>query len=108
MRSLSPPARSYLIFAALLTFGLSVSGLFYNLLIVELGYNVRTVTLLVVGPVSILGLLNSLPVLVAGTSSLPIWWLVSRVGPRPALIASALISAGSLLGTALNSDPLPL
>lgn len=108
MRSLSPAARRYLLHAAMLTFGLSVSGLFYNLLIVELGYDVRTVELPVVGPVSILGLLNSLPVLVAGISSLPIWWLVSRVGPRPALVASALISAGSLLGTALWSDPLPL
>lgn len=108
MRSLSSPARRYLLFAALLTFGLSVSGLFYNLLMVELGFDQRTVTLPVVGPVSILGLLNSLPVLVAGLSSLPIWWLVSRVGPRPALVASAVISAASLLGTALWSDPLPL
>jgi MFS family permease len=108
MRSLSPAARRYLIHAALLTFGLSVSGLFYNLLIVELGYNVRTLALPVVGEVSLLGLLNSLPVLVGGLSSLPIWWLVSRIGPRPALVASALIAAGSLLGTALSSDPLPL
>jgi MFS family permease len=108
MRSLTLPARRYLLFTALLTFGLSLSGLFYNLLMVELGYDVRTVTLPVVGPVSILGLLNSLPVLVAAVSSLPIWWLVSRVGPRPALAASALISAASLLGTALASEPLPL
>jgi predicted MFS family arabinose efflux permease len=108
MRSLSPDARRYLAFSALLTFGLAISGLFYNLLVVALGYDVRTVRLPVVGPVSILGLLNSTPVLVAGLSSLPIWWLVSRIGPRPALVASALLSAASLLGSALLSEPLPL
>jgi len=108
MRNLSRPARRYLLHAALLTFGLAVSGLFYNLLIVALGYDQQTLRLPVVGELSLLGLLNSLPVVVAGLSSLPIWWLVSRFGPRRALLASALLSAGSLLGTALGREPLAL
>lgn len=108
MRSLSPPARRYLLHTALLTFGLSIAGLFYNLLLVELGFDRRTLTLPVVGPLTVLGLMNSTPVLAAGVSSLPIWWLVSRIGPRPALVASAVISGASLLGTALLDGPVAL
>jgi MFS family permease len=105
---LTPAARRYLLYAALLTFGLAISGLFYNLLIVALGYDQLSVALPLAGEVSLLGLLNSLPVLVAGLSSLPIWWLVSRFGPRPALVAGALLAATSLLGAALGDGPLPL
>jgi MFS family permease len=108
MRSLSPAARRYLLHAALLTFGLAISSLFYNLLLLELGFDQQTLTLPLLGPLSLLGLLNSLPVLVAGASSLPIWLLVSRFGPRPALVAGALLAALSLLGTATLRGPLPL
>jgi MFS family permease len=106
--SLTPAARRYLLYAALLTFGLAISSLFYNLLIVALGYDQLGLRLPLAGDVSLLGLLNSLPVLVAGVSSLPIWWLVSRFGPRPALVAGSLLAAASLLGTALGEGPLPL
>ncbi|HMQ30616.1 MAG TPA: MFS transporter [Chloroflexaceae bacterium] len=105
MRQLSGPARLYLVHTALLTFGLAVSSLFFNLLLVELGYDRRALALPVVGELSLLGLLNSLPVLVAALSSLPLWWLVSRVGPRPALVAGALLHAASLLGAALWPAP---
>ena len=108
LSTFSPPARRYLLHTTLLTFGLSVSALFFNLLLVALGYAERTVALPLVGELSLLGLLNSLPVLVAGLSSLPIWWLVSVVGPRPALLAGALLHAASLLGVALWTAPLPL
>lgn len=105
MRQLSGPARLYLVHTSLLTFGLAVSSLFFNLLLVELGYDRRSLALPIVGELSLLGLLNSLPVLVAGLSSLPLWWLVSRVGPRPALVAGALLHGASLLGAALWPAP---
>jgi MFS family permease len=108
MANLSGPARRYLLHATLLTFGLAISGLFYNLLIVGLGYDRLSFALPLAGEVSLLGILNSLPVLTAGLCSVPIWWLVSRFGSRPALIASALLAAISLLGTALWSEPTAL
>ena len=108
MAKLSPAARRYLIYAALLTFGLAISSLFYNLLIVALGYDELNLALPLAGEFPLLGLLNSVPVLVAGLSSLPIWWLVSRIGPGPALVAGALLAATSLLGTAVGAGPLPL
>ncbi|NTU83078.1 MAG: MFS transporter [Chloroflexales bacterium] len=108
MRNLSRPARRYLLHTALLTFGLATSSLFFNLLLVDLGYDERTVTVPLIGELPLLGLLNSLPVLVAGLSSLPLWWLVSRVGPRPALVAGAILHALSLLGVAIWTAPLPL
>lgn len=108
MPRLTGPAWRYLIHSVLLTFGLAVSGLFYNLLLVELGYDQRGTRLPLVGEVPLLGLLNSLPVLVAALSSLPIWWAVSRGGPRRALVAGALLSGGALLGVALWPAPLPL
>lgn len=108
MRKLSGPARLYLVHTALLTFGLAISALFFNLLLVELGYDERSVALPLVGELSLLGLLNSLPVLVAALSSLPLWWLVSRFGPRPALVAGALLHGASLLGAAFWPAPAPL
>lgn len=108
MLTLTRPARRYLVHASLLTFGLAISSLFYNLLLVALGYDERAIALPFLGELSLLGLLNGLPVLVAGLSSLPLWWLVSRVGPRPALVAGALLHAGALLGAALWPEPVPL
>ncbi len=108
MHKLSQPARRYLLHTTLLTFGLAVSALFFNLLLVELGYAERSVAVPLIGELPLLGLLNSMPVLVAGLSSLPLWWLVSKVGPRPALVAGALLHAIALLGVALWPAPLPL
>lgn len=108
MRNLSGPARLYLVHTALLTFGLAVSSLFFNLLLVELGYDRQRVPLPIVGELSLLGILNSLPVLIAALSSVPLWWLVGRVGPRPALVAGALLHAASLLGAALWPAPATL
>lgn len=108
MPSLTRPARRYLFHAALLTSGLAISGLFYNLLLVELGYDRRGIRLPLAGETPLLGLLNSLPVLAAALSSLPILWAVQRIGLRAALILGALLHAVALLGVALRPDPAPL
>jgi MFS family permease len=108
MNRLSRAARLYLVYAALLTFGLAVAALLFNLALVELGYDQRTIALPLVGERSLLGVLNSLPVAVAALSSLPLWYLVSVIGPRPALIIGAFLHALSLLVVALRPEPLPL
>ena len=73
MSHLSQPARLYLLHAAILTLGLSLSGLFFNLALASLGYDRQTVRLPLLGVLSLLGVLNSLPVLAAALSSLPLW-----------------------------------
>ncbi|CAA9374619.1 MAG: hypothetical protein AVDCRST_MAG93-8714, partial [uncultured Chloroflexia bacterium] len=83
-RALSHPARLYLLHAALLTSSLAIYGLFFNLLILALGY-----------PREFLGTLNTVSLRVAAVTSLPLWWLVTRVGLRPALIGSAVLNAAS-------------
>lgn len=108
IKRLSRAARLYLIYAALLTFGLAVAALLFNLALVELGYDQRTIVLPLVGERSLLGILNSLPVGVAALSSLPLWYLVSIIGPRPALIIGAALHALSLLAIVLRPEPLPL
>jgi MFS family permease len=108
MQRLSRAARLYLVYAALLTFGLAVAALLFNLALVELGYDQRTVALPLVGERSLLGVLNSLPVAVAALSSLPLWYMVSVIGPRPALVIGAMLHAVSLLVVALRPEPLPL
>lgn len=96
--SLQRPARLYLIHMALLTFGLAISSLFFNLAIPALGYDLP-----------FLGLLTSLPVVVAGLLTLPLWWLITRtMRLRMALLASALLYAGSVLAVALWPAALPL
>lgn len=101
MPTFTPIARRYLIFVGLLTFGLAISSLFFNLLLVAMGYHERSVRLPIVGELPLLGLLNSLPVFVAAAASLPLWWLISRIGPHTALIAAALLQAIALAGVAL-------
>jgi MFS family permease len=108
MQRLSRAARFYLIYAALLTFGLAVAALLFNLLLIELGYDQRTVQLPLLGERALLGVLNSLPVAAAALSSLPIWYLVSRIGARPALLIGACVHALHLLIIALRPEPLPL
>lgn len=89
--SLQPPAQLYLAHMALLTFGLAINVLFFNLAIPALGYSL-----------TFLGVLNSAPTLVAGVLTLPLWWLVTRViGLWLALVISALFQAGAILTIAL-------
>lgn len=108
MRRLTPDARCYLWYMALLTAGLSLYSLFFNLLLLALGYDQQLLPLPFLGELSLLGLLNSIPVLTSALSSLPLWLLVSRWGPRPALIAGTLLTAITLLGTALWPAPLSM
>lgn len=108
MRRLTPDARRYLWYMALLTSGLSLYSLFFNLLLLALGYDQQLLPLPLLGELSLLGLLNSIPVLTSALSSLPLWLLVSRWGPRPALIAGTLLTTITLLGTALWPAPLSM
>jgi len=108
LRNLTRAARLYLLHAALLTFGLALSALYYNLLLERLGYDLLQVAVPVVGQMRLIGLLNSLAVLVAGLSSLPLWWLVSVIGPRAGLVAAAALQVGSLGIVAIWPEPLPL
>jgi len=89
-RDLSPAARLYLIHAALLTGSLAVSGLFFNLLILALGY-----------PITFIGTLDTAAIAVAACLSVPLWWLVARVGYRRALVANALLQAAAISLAAL-------
>jgi MFS family permease len=108
MSNLSKPARLYLLHAAILTLGLSISEIFFNLALVSLGYDRQTIRLPLLGELSMLGVLNSLPVLAAALSSLPLWWLVGRAGLRACLLIATALTALSLLSVALWPEPLPL
>lgn len=96
-RELRPPARLYLLHAALLTCSLAIYGLFFNLVILALGY-----------PRTFLGQLNGLGIAVAAVFSVPLWWLVTRIGFQRALIANALLLAGSALIVAFTPSTLLL
>ena len=94
---MSTPARLYLLHAALLTSSLAISSLYFNLLILALGY-----------PRQFLGQLNTVALGVAAILSLPLWWLVTRIGLRQALLASAVCQAASAFVFAWWPTPLPL
>src|SRR4051812_7534464 len=96
-RGLGRTAWLYLLHVALLTSSLAIMGLLFNLAILALGY-----------PLSFLGLLNTLALLVAAGLSLPLWWLATRVGLRTALLASALIQALGALMFAIWPTTAPL
>ncbi len=98
IRTLQLPARLYLLHMVLLTFGLAVNVLLFNLAIPALGYSLR-----------LLGLLNSVPMLVAALTTLPLWWLVTRaIALRTALLCSALLQAAAILTVVLAPSPVYL
>ena len=97
-RMLSHAARLYLLHAAMLTASLAIYGLFFNLLILALGY-----------PREFLGTLNTVSLRVAAVTSIPLWWLVTRIGLRPALVGSAVLNAASAFMLALRpSEPVAI
>ncbi|MEM8532660.1 MAG: MFS transporter [Chloroflexota bacterium] len=96
-RYLSIPALLYLLHAAFLTGSLAISALFFNLAIDAMGY-----------PRTFLGQLDSLAILVAASLSLPLWWLVTRIGLRQAMIANAIIQATSVFIYAFWPAVVPL
>ncbi|NTV62376.1 MAG: MFS transporter [Oscillochloris sp.] len=108
MAQLSRAARLYLLHMVLLTLGLSVNGLFFNLALVALGYDQRTLAIPLLGELSLLGLLNSLPVLAGALSSPLLWWLVSRVGLKVSLLISSALMVLPQLSLALWPQPVPL
>lgn len=81
-RRLTTPARLYLLHAALLTASLAIWALFFNLAVLALGYSRE-----------FLGILNAASIGVAALASVPLWWLVTRIGLRTALLANALLQA---------------
>lgn len=95
--SLRPEARWYLLHAALLTGGLGIGALLYNLTIDALGYE-RI----------FLGQLETVARLTALLLLLPLWWLVGVIGLRQALLLSAGLQAGSALTLALWPESVPL
>jgi predicted MFS family arabinose efflux permease len=97
LRSLSRPARLYLLHAALLTSSLAISSLFFNLAIIALGY-----------PPTFLGLLNTVAIGVAAVLSVPLWWLAARIGLRWGLLISAALQAICALIFALWPAAVPL
>ena len=85
-RQLRPPARLYLIHAALLTSSLAIIGLLLNLAVLALGFSL-----------DFLGLLNTVSFASAAALSVPLLWLVTRVSLRLALLASAALQLASVL-----------
>jgi MFS family permease len=89
-RQLRPPARLYLLHAALLTSSLAIVGLLFNLAVLALGFSL-----------DFLGLLNTVSFAAAAVLSIPLLWLVTRVSLRSALLASATLQIASVLLLAL-------
>jgi MFS family permease len=96
-RQLGRPARLYLLHAALLTGSLALYGAFFNFAIPALGYDLQ-----------FLGLLNTASIAVAAILSLPLWWLVTRIGLSRSLLLSALLQAIGIGLTALWPSSAPL
>jgi len=90
-------ARFYLAHTALRTAGLAIAGLFFNLAILTLGYSR-----------GFLGLLNTVSVLTGAALSLPLWWLVGRIGLGAGLLLGTLLQAASVLLYGLWPAPWPL
>lgn len=96
-RALNTAARLYLVHAALLTGSLALYGTFFNFAIPALGFDL-----------SFLGLLQTASIAVAAVLSLPLWWLVTRIGLRQSLIVNALLQAAGVLMTAIWPQAAPL
>ena len=96
-RQLNVAARLYLVHAGLLTGSLALYGTFFNFAIPALGFDL-----------SFLGLLQTASIAVAAVLSLPLWWLVTRIGLRQSLILNALLQAAGVLMTAIRPQAAPL
>jgi MFS family permease len=94
---LTRPARLYLLHSALQTFGLAIWGLFFNLAVLAFGSDR-----------AFLGWLGSAGIAAAAALSLPLWWLLGRIGLRNALVLQAVLYAASALVIALHPSPAAL
>lgn len=90
-------ARLYLIHVALLTASLTILGLLLNLAVLAFGYSRAD-----------LGRLNTVTVWVSVVLSLPLWWLVTRIGLRAALLLHGSLQALAVVGYALAPSALAL
>jgi MFS family permease len=84
----------YLLHVALLTFGLAIFGLFFNIAILALGFSL-----------DFLGVLNSVSFAAAALLGVPLLWLVEHIPLRQALLLSAGLQFASVLLFALSSVP---
>lgn len=105
MRQISPAARLYLLHVVLITFGLALSSLFLNLMLLDLGYDQQRLALPFGGTISLLGAFNSLPVLTGSLSSLPLWGLVLRVGLQRSMLVACALLVAALLTLAFSTSP---
>lgn len=96
-RQLSWAARLYLIHIGLTTGSLSIYALFFNLTVRALGY-----------PIEFLGQLNSFAIGTAAVLSVPLWWMVSRIGLKRALVISAVMQVVSTVVVAAQPTTLLL
>lgn len=96
-RQLSWSARLYLIHIGLTTGSLSIYALFFNLTVRALGY-----------PIEFLGQLNSFAIGTAAVLSVPLWWMVSRIGLKRALVVSAVMQVICTLAVAVQPTTLML
>ncbi len=105
MRRLSSAAWLFLLHVVLITFGLALSSLFLNLMLLDLGYDQQRLALPLGGTISMLGVFNSLPVLAGSLSSLPLWGLVLRVGLQRSMLVACGLLVTSLLTLAFSTNP---
>ena len=86
-RELSSDARRYLIHVSMLTASVTILGLLLNVAVLAFGYS-RTE----------LGRLNTVAVWASVVFSAPLWWLVTRIGLRAALLLHGLLQAIAVTG----------
>ncbi len=91
---LEPAAYWFLTHVALLAASGSISGLLFNVAILQLGYE-RT----------FLGLLDTVAMVSAALLSLPLWALAARIGPRRSLLVNGIARLGFALAMALWPRP---
>jgi MFS family permease len=92
----------YLLAIGLLTTGLTVGWLFATIAYAELGYGTYRLSVPLFGDLTLIGLLNSAPVLAGGICGPVVWQAVRRWGARPTLILGCSAHGAALLTLALS------
>lgn len=80
----------YLLTIGLLTTGLTVGWLFATIAYAELGYGTYRLRVPLFGDLTLIGLLNSAPILAGGICGPVVWQSVRRWGARQTLILGCL------------------
>ncbi|ACL25643.1 MFS transporter [Chloroflexus aggregans] len=92
----------YLLTIGLLTTGLTVGWLFATIAYAELGYGTYRLRVPLFGDLTLIGLLNSAPILAGGICGPVVWQSVRRWGARQTLILGCLAHGAALLTLALS------